>query len=436
MNTESNRIEYKLKLTDNLEREVVAFLNYHEGGQIFIGIDDVGTVVGVKNTDGDQLKIIDRIKNNIAPSTLGLFDVVVEKKNGKNTINIIISSGSEKPYYIKNKGMSEAGCFIRVGSSVQSMSQEMIDTLYVKRNRQTLSTMMSPRSKLSFEQLKIYYEEKGLKLNDQFRENLDLLTEDGKYNYAAYMLADNNGISIKIAKYAGKNKVDLIENEEYGYCSIIKATKNALDRLNVENKTFAKITSTTRLQKNMVDKVALREAVINAIVHNDYSREVPPVFEIFSDRITVTSYGGLVSGLSTEDFFNCRSMPRNRELMRVFKDVGLVEHLGSGMNRILEVYDKSIFEFSPNFLIVTFPFDEGFENNTTSDGALNGVLNSGKKIMEIIRENNKVTKRELAQVIGMSERTIDRYIAALQADGIIKRAGSKKTGYWEILKKD
>jgi len=123
---------------------------------------------------------------------------------------------------------------------------------------------------------------------------------------------------------------------EWIYCSIIKATKSVLDKLNIENKTFAKITSSTRLEKNMVDKVALREAAINAIVHNDYSREVPPVFEIYSDRLTVTSYGGLVSGLSQADFFSCRSMPRNRELMRVLKDVGLVEHLGSGMSRILE----------------------------------------------------------------------------------------------------
>ena len=71
-----------------------------------------------------------------------------------------------------------------------------------------------------------------------------------------------------------------------------------------------------------------RQALINAIVHNDFTREIPPVFEIFSDRMEFTSYGGLISGQSKEDFFSCSSMPRNRELMRVFKDVGLVEQLG------------------------------------------------------------------------------------------------------------
>jgi len=85
-----------------------------------------------------------------------------------------------------------------------------------------------------------------------------------------------------------------------------------------------------------------------------------PVIEIFSDTITVTSAGGLVEGPTPEDFFNCRSMPRNRELMRVFKDVELVEHLGSGMGGILRAYDRSIFYLSPGFMVVTFPFDEGF----------------------------------------------------------------------------
>ena len=77
---ESSRIEYKLELTDNLEKEVVAFLNYREGGFIYLGIDNSGSAVGLSDIDSDQLKIKDRLKNNILPSCMGLFDVVVEKK--------------------------------------------------------------------------------------------------------------------------------------------------------------------------------------------------------------------------------------------------------------------------------------------------------------------------------------------------------------------
>jgi predicted HTH transcriptional regulator len=228
--------------------------------------------------------------------------------------------------------------------------------------------MRSPRQKLTFKQLGIYYSEHKKKLNEEFLASLDLIDDEGRFNYAAYLLADENGVSVKIAKYSGTTKVDLIENEEYGYRCLITATYRVLEKLKVENRTFTKITATKRLERQMVDGLALKEVFINAIVHTDYSREVPPVVEIFSDRLTITSYGGLPPGLSRENFFRCRSMPRNRELMRVFHDVDLVEQLGSGMSRIMEVYDQSIFAFEDNFLIVTFPFAESFtlKNGTTA----------------------------------------------------------------------
>lgn len=424
---ETNRIEYKSKLTDKLEREVVAFLNYHEGGNIYIGIDDKGNAVGVENIDSTQLRIVDRIISNILPSTLGLFDVVTENISGKDIINIIISSGTEKPYYLKTQGMSPNGCYIRVGSSVQQMTTAMIEETFSKRTRNTLGNIGSPRSELTFEQLKIYYEEKGLKLNEQFRTSLELLTKKGELNYIAYLLADENGTSIKVAKYAGMDKVDLVENEEYGYCCLIKAADRVLEKLNIENKTFAKITSTKREEKNLVNKVALREAVINAIVHNDYSREVPPVFEIFSDRIVITSYGGLVDGLSEEDFFKCCSMPRNRQLMRVFKDVGLVEQLGSGMSRILKYYDKSSFEILPNFIKLTFKFN-------VSDDTLNDTLNLNyTSILKCIVKDKNITINNISEITGVSKITVKRYLLKMQNEGRIKRVGSKKTGYWNVL---
>ena len=108
--------------------------------------------------------------------------------------------------------------------------------------------------------------------------------EYGGINNVAYLLADENGVSIKVAKYAGSDKVDLIENEEYGYCSLIKATHQVLEKLKIENITRAKVTNTKRVEKNLIAPIPMREAVINAIVHSDFSREIPPVFEIFNDK--------------------------------------------------------------------------------------------------------------------------------------------------------
>ena len=433
MGVESSRIEYKSSLNEKLERSVVAFLNYNEGGIIYIGIDDRGNAVGVDDIDNVQLKIIDRIRNNISPSTLGLFDVAVESLEEKLIVKIIISSGTEKPYYIKSKGRSETGCFIRVGNSVQPMTSQMIDELYRRRNYATLGKMNSPRGDLTFRQLKIYYDGKTLSLNERFKSSLELLTEEGRDNYVAYLLADENGASMKVAKYVGFDKVDLIENEEYGYCCLIKATERILDKLTVENKTFAKITPTVRQEKNMVNKVALREVVINAIVHNDYSSGVTPLIEIYSDRIAITSYGGLVEGMTQEDFFSCYSKPRNRELMRVFRDMELVEQIGSGMNRILKTYDRSIFRFTPNFLTVSFPFNGGFAENEPVNELVNEPVIS-EKIISLISLNPQISYEELASQINVSRSTVMREIKKLRERDLIERVGSDKTGHW-VLKR-
>ena len=115
--TESNRIEYKQELTDLLEKEVIAFLNYPEGGVIYLGINKRGKVVGLDDVDVVQLKVKDRLKNNIQPSCLGLFDVIHETRDSKDVIKIIVASGTEKPYHFRKFGMSEKGCFIRIGSA-------------------------------------------------------------------------------------------------------------------------------------------------------------------------------------------------------------------------------------------------------------------------------------------------------------------------------
>ena len=441
MKPESNRIEYKRQLTDKFERSVVAFLNYPGGGEILVGVDDDGSVVGVPHVDAVQLQIVDRIKNNIRPATLGLFDVAHEERDGKDIVRVIVSAGQQRPYYLRMRGMTEDGCFIRVGSSSQPMTEHMIEGLLAKRQAPSLQTIRSPRQNLTFRQLKIYYEEKQLPPNKEFLQSLELMNDGGAFNYAAYLLADDNGVSIKVAKYAGTDKYDLVENEEYGNRCLLTATHRVLERLESENRTFAKIAYPTRIEKNLVDKTALREAIINAIVHNDYNLTVPLV-EIFSDRITVTSGGGLVNGLSQEDFFNCRSMPRNRVLMRVFRDVELVESLGSGMTRILRVYDRSIFDLTPSFLVVTFPLEPMADG--TKDDTVNEPVNEpaseplntlAMELLAMIRKNPGVNKEMLARKIGKSRATVTRIIRFLSESGKIKRIGSDKTGHWEIVDK-
>ena len=401
MNPETNRIEYKQELIDDLEKEVVAFLNYQEGGIIYIGIDKKGKAVGVSDIDGDMLKIKDRLKNNITPSCMGLFDVSAKTIDSKNVIKITLASGTEKPYYIKKLGMSEKGTFIRIGTAAEPMPIKMIESLFAKRTRNSIGKIKFPNQNLTFEQLKIYYESSVKMLNQQFAPNLELLTEEGLYNYVAYLLADTNGISVKVAKYDGLDRVDLIENNEYGYCSLIKATKQVLDKIGVENKTLAKITPKERKETRLWNPVALREAVINAIVHNDYTLEVPPKFEFFDDRIEITSFGSLPQGMTEKEFFEGYSVPRNKELMRVFRDLDLVEHLGSGVPRILKNYGKECFKFTENFLRMIFPATTQDTAQVTAQDTAQ-VTAQVKDLIKIL--SKEMDRQEIQDMLGLSHR--------------------------------
>lgn len=340
---------------------------------------------------------------------MGLFDVVEEEIRNKKVIKIIVAAGSEKPYYKKKYGMTPKGCYIRLGTAAEPMNQNQIERLFASRTRNSIGKIKSPRQKLTFEQLRIYYEERDKLLNKQFKRNLELLTEDGHLNYVAYLLADENNISIKLAKYKGADKTELIENNEYGYCSIIKAVKSVLQKIDIENKTFAQITSRERKEKRMWQPIALREAIINAFVHNDYTKEIAPAIEIFSDRIEITSAGTLPEDLSQDEFFSGYSIPRNKELMRIFKDLELVEQLGSGIPRILQNYGKECFHFTENFTRITFPIDPDYTSQVTPQVTEHVTTHVTTHVTMQVEELIKImygehSRLELMKMIGLSNR--------------------------------
>ncbi len=430
---EDVRNEFKVKLTDKFEEEVISFLNTN-GGNIYIGVNDKGDIVGINgNIDLLQRTIKDRIKDNIMPSTLGLYDVVVLEENNKKYIKIIIARGSDDPYYIKGMGMTPDSCFIRVGSSIQSMPYDMINNRVNKRTRTSLRNIVSPKQDLTFSQLKIYYEEKGFNINNNFLKQLDLYTDDGKYNYNAYLLADNNTISIRFGKYEGTNAVDLIENEDFGNCSIVKATKNILNKIEIENKIFTKIEYPERKEIRMYDFAAVREAVVNAIVHNDWSNEYAPKFEMFSDKLVISSNGGIQPSTTKEEFLEGYSLPKNKELMKVFNDLDLVEQMGTGIIRILQSYDKKSFEFFPNFIRVTFPFNKDKFREEAKEIA--ELTETQKSIINLMLDSPTITQETLSKLLGINIRTVQRNIKILIEKGLIERTGATKKGEWIVKTK-
>ena len=175
----------------------------------------------------------------------------------------------------------------------------------------------------------------------------------------------------------------------------------------------------------------MREAIVNAFVHNNWERENPPKFEIFNDHISITSTGGIPNGISHEEFLKGYSFPRYPELMRVFKDLELVEQLGTGITRIMKAYDESVYEFSTNFIRVNLKYNSSklLENMDKKSYVLDEMED---KIVNIMTNNPKITLEEVANNIKKSLSTVDRKVKKLKAIDIIERVGSDKDGYWKI----
>jgi len=410
-----------------------------------------------------MLKIKDRIRTGISPSPMGLFDVTTERIDDVPVIKVFVATGSEKPYYKTKYGLSERGCFLRVGTASEPMTTKQIEDLYAKRVRQSLKNIPSPHKDLTFRQLRIYYESRNLTLNDSFAKTLDLLTADGGFNYVAYLLSDTNSMSVKLAKYARTDRDELIENHEYGYCSLLKATDQVLSRLHVENTVKSSIGYPFRTDTPLWNERAVRELVINAIVHNDYFNEVSPKFELFSDRLEITSAGTLPFGMSKADFFNGVSNPRNKELMRVFRDVDMVEALGTGMLRVLKVYKEENFVFMDNFIRVVIPYNwipsehpNGSPDNKAANVPENVLENPAKNIEQLSERQQNIIKRmietgkmnvlanvlvnvietsaSLAEYFEVNERTIRRDLRFLQEQNFLRHVGPDKGGHWEVIK--
>jgi len=480
---ESSRIEYKERLTADVEQEAISFLN-SDGGDIFIGVRKDGSTVGIHNPDEVQLKVADRLRNNVRPSIMGLFNIVAEKRAGREVVIITLASGTEKPYYIKQKGYSEAGCFIRVGSASQPMPQDMIDRTLAKRRPLSLANMPSRRQDLEFGQLRLYYELKKKPLNDNFAQTLDFLTPDGKYNMVAFLFADNNNISVRVGKYSGEDKDDLIGREDFKDCCLITAMRKVLDRLDTENTTQSrKRPMKERLDKRLVDEDVVHEAIINAFAHNDYSRNLDtPIIQIYSNRFEITSFGGLVDGLDLNKFYTGTSMPRNREIVRVFKDLGYVEQLGNGIPKIVKQCGRDVFTIDGFVVQTTLWLDKGKcskknskensqENDKENSQEIQGVAISDSKTNEIshrgnskesskenskendkennskneteslgrivvlLKENPSMTMDALADAIGVTAVGIRWRINKLKKQGAIRRMGSTKKGLWVVTQK-
>lgn len=230
------------------------------------------------------------MKPQIIPS------ISVEYIEEKNIIKVY-AQGNESPYSAYGK------YYMRSADEDREISPGTLRNVMLS-TADTLVRIESNNQVLTFNQLKMLYVNAGLTISEEtYKHNLNLLPQDGKYNLMANLLADNNSFSIKIAKFKGTDKTELIARNEYGYKCLLVAIKQVLDYAEAINETFVEIHGGLREERKLFDMKAFREAWLNACLHNRWTLQTPPAVYIFSDRIEIVSIGGLPTNYSLDDFY-------------------------------------------------------------------------------------------------------------------------------------
>lgn len=340
--------------------------------------------------------------------------------------------------------------YIRIGSSKVNLKdypkREVELFKILSGTVETIGTLPAKYQELTFSKLFGYYGSKGIVLTRKtFVKNLGLKNDKGEFNMMAQLLSDNSHMPLRVSIFEGKTKgSNLFSVREFGNNCLLYTLDELLRYGDVLNLIQADERNrvTTRKDVPLFDNKAFREAVINAVLHNQWVSGNEPMISVFSDRIEILSRGTIPPAQTMEGFYLGESVPVNEKLSEIFLQLHISEKSGRGVPKITEIYGRRAFEFRENSIVVTIPFNrirtEEVENNIGKKvGKKVGnkpVLNARRKrILSEMRDNPNVTTEELHVMLEISETAVENNITFLKEHGFIERVGAKKNGYWKLL---
>ncbi|MCQ2914198.1 MAG: putative DNA binding domain-containing protein [Alphaproteobacteria bacterium] len=425
---ETEFVEFKASTsqTSRALEALATMLNKHGKGKVYFGVEDNGNIVGQdignKTIKDLSAAITSRIKPYVLPT------IKIEILDDKNVISVEVE-GDNNPY------CADGNYLIRSGCENKKLEPEHLKDLLFTNSIEMITKMESFNQELSFNQIKQLYTLKELSIDtNTFEKNMGFFCKNQKYNELANLLSDNNDYSIKVVRFAGTDKSEMIMRNEYGYKCLIYAMRDALEYVNLLNETKVIVNGNlSRQEIKLFDEKCLREAWINACLHSKWSKMVPPAIYIFKDRIEIISTGGLPVDYSTEDFYIGISHPINRQLQKIMGQLGIVEQTGHGVPEIVNKYGKEAFDITENHIIVTlrFPFEISSNSNQTNyDNLSKSQINTLKALIS----EPSCSANELSKIVGLGTTQINKILKELKQLNKIERVGSNKTGYWKVIK--
>lgn len=428
---EGKNIEFKRQYIDDIKYAVLAFANT-EGGTLYIGINDDGSVEGVENPDAVMLQVMNMIRDTIRPDITVAVDCSTELMENKHVVVLIIQRGVARPYYLANKGIRPAGVYVRQGASSVPASETAILQMIKESSGDVYEEARSLNQNLTFKEAEAYFAKKHLQFGDAQKRTLQLISADGTYSNLGMLLSDQCISIIKLAVFEGSKKTVFHDRKELSG-SLFKQLEDAYAYINQFNYTRSEFPGLERVDTRDYPPEAVREALLNAVIHREYGIGGPTLISIFDDRIEFVTIGGLVKGLSLADIKLGVSMLRNKNLANVFYRLHLIEAYGTGLLKIDECYADCAVK--PQLLATDNAFKLVLPNiNFAAKRVKNYSLADESKtasrkeeryqiVLELARKNSLVTRSMIEKALHVSTSTAVLVLKKMLQLGLLKKYG-------------
>lgn len=432
---ESERIEFKSEAIPNICKSIIAFANTN-GGKLYIGINDDGNISKLTNIDDIYTRITNTIRDAILPDITMFIHYTLDEQG---FIIIDIAEGSAKPYYLKAKGLKSSGVFVRQGASSVPASQEQIRQFIKLSDGDFYEAMRSLNQELSFSTAQSIFQTNNLEFAESKYFALGLRNiKDNQFTNLALLISEQCLHSIKVAVFEDNENTKFQAHREFTG-SIFQQLENAFAFLMLCNQNPSNFSGLTRNDNWDYPEAAIREALLNAIIHRDYSYSGSIIINVNKQAIEFISLGGLLPELSLEDIQLGISQPRNAKLAEIFHRLKFIESYGTGIRRIFALYKdcyvKPKITVTQHAFKITLP-NLNYNNNHPSiklvaekQAPYSYYPNAQQqKVLSYVQEHGKISDEELQKLLDVkrtrayliAKEMLDTNLLAVQGRGIKK----------------
>lgn len=438
---ETEIVELKSIVMDDIKKEIIAFANC-DGGTVYVGVADDGKVLGVENADECALQISNMVRDAVKPDVTMFIHYETLECDGKAVVAVNIQRGTNRPYYLAKKGLRPEGVYVRQGYSSVPATDTAIRQMIKETDGDSFENMRSINQALTFEATKKEFEKRNVVFGQPQMQTLKIVSADGIYTNLGLLLSEQCLHTIKAAVFEGINQNVFKDRREFSG-SLMQQLNDVYDYIDFHNQTHATFRKLLRIDTRDYPEVAVREALLNTLVHRDYSFQASTLISIYDDRIEFVSIGGLLPGLELDDLLMGVSVCRNPHLANVFYRLQLIEAYGTGMKKIMGAYANALVQpkikTTNNAFKIILPnvnfTPKAAEVHKDFEKAADLALDSNEeKVLQFLREHLMITRKETQTLLEVSQSTAGRILKAMVDSGRIKQIGGSRTTRYELRK--